>query len=288
MNTRRSTYSVLTAAALVAVLTGCSTGDDQPEPVTPENTSTSATPPDDAAATTSNSDGSATTGASPAAAPGETSAAPATSDAATTSTGPESGAALPTVPTDYADALVRAWGSGEQATVERLASPEAVQGLGDHGDAHWDQTSAEGAAGSTIVTYTNTESGDTLELRVDNQTASQGAEHAVAEARYTAAGDRQDAVPTVPTDYADTFVVAWGTDDQPAMARLATPAVIDTLGGHASPHWDRISSEGAAGSTIVTYSETETGDILTLRVQNELASTGAEHAIVEARFEPAP
>ena len=40
MNTRRSTYSVLTAAALVAVLTGCSTGDDQPEPVTPENTST--------------------------------------------------------------------------------------------------------------------------------------------------------------------------------------------------------------------------------------------------------
>ena len=121
------------------------------------------------------------------------------------------------------DALVQAWGSGDRARMEALGTAEVLHILGDQGGPHWDQTSVEGATGSTIVTYTNTDSGDTLELRVENEAASQGAEQSVVEARYTVAADNEDAVPTVPTDYADSLVVAWGTDDQATMERLATP-----------------------------------------------------------------
>ncbi|QDO88027.1 hypothetical protein FNH13_06420 [Ornithinimicrobium ciconiae] len=282
MRSRRSTTTVLTATALVALLAGCS-GNDQPEVVAPASTSTSppdssqaTTPPDNASATTSPMDTSHTTSDAGATSAPEDSGS-STSDASDTT--------LPTVPADYADALVQAWGSGDRARMEALGTAEVLHILGDQGGPHWDQTSVEGATGSTIVTYTNTDSGDTLELRVENEAASQGAEQSVVEARYTAAADAEDAVPTVPTDYADSLVVAWGTDDQATMERLATPEVIDTLGTKGSPHWERISAEGAAGSTIVTYRETESGEVLSLRVENELASQGGEHAVVEARFE---
>lgn len=274
MNSRRST-TIIAAASLVALLAGCSS-NDQPEPVSTGITSQTTSPPDDSQATTS---------------PPDSSDATSSPDAGSATSGEDVGAAdaaLPTVPAEYADAFVRAWGSGDQTTMTRLGTSDAVASLDSHGDTggpHWDQTSAEGAAGSTIVTYTNTESGDTLELRVQNETASQGAEHAVMEARYAAAADKQDAVPTVPTDYADALVVAWGTHDQSTMERLATTEVINTLDGHGSPHWDRISAEGAAGSTIVTYEETQTHEVLTLRVENALASQGAHQAVVEARFE---
>ena len=65
-----------------------------------------------------------------------------------------------------------------------MATPEVVHILGDGGGPHWQQTNAEGAAGSTIVTYENSQSGDVLTLRVDNATASKGADQAVVEARY--------------------------------------------------------------------------------------------------------
>lgn len=275
MNSRRSTTTLIAATSLVALLAGCS-GNDQPEPVSTPVTSTTSRS-DDSQATTSQPHESSSTAAPD--------AGSATSGEDVGATDGSSGAALPTVPGEYADALVRAWGSGDHMTVERMATAAVVHTLGDQGGPHWEQTSAEGAAGSTIVTYTNTESGDTLELRVQNETAGQGGEHAVKEARYTAAGDQQDAVPTVPTDYADALVVAWGTDDHASMERLATAEVIDILNGHGSPHWDRISAEGAAGSTIVTYEETQTHEVLTLRVENALVSQGAEQAVVEARFE---
>lgn len=193
-------------------------------------------------------------------------------DAATTSASPHSVSPSPVSPPD-------------QATMGRLATEEVIQHLADRGGAYWDRTSSEGAAGSTIVTYTNTESGDTLALRVENQLASQGAEQAVVEARYTDGPDSQAVPPTVPEDYADSLVVAWGEGDQATVQQLATDEVVQTLGEGGSPHWERISTEGAAGSTIVTYSETQTGQVLSLRVDNAQASQGAEHAVVEARLQ---
>ncbi|MCK0113365.1 hypothetical protein MWU75_14540 [Ornithinimicrobium sp. F0845] len=259
MDRRSTTTAIIATSALVALLSGCSGDNDQPTP-----TSTgSVVPPDDSQATAPST-------------PGET----ASGDAASGST-----SALPTVPTDYADHFVRAWGSDDQTTMARLATDEVVQSLDDRGGPHWDQTSAEGAAGSTIVTYTNTETGDTLALRLENELVGQGAGQAVVEAQYTTADDSQDALPTAPEDYADTLVVAWGEGDRAAMQRLATDEVVHTLGDRGSPHWERISTEGAAGSTIVTYTETQTGEVLTLRVDNAQADHCAEHSVVEARFE---
>lgn len=274
MNRRSTTTAILAAGTLVALLSGCAGDGDAPETVAP-NTSTA---PPDAASATTGSDAAGSTGAPPGGAD--------TAEDSSRATGPgDTQGALPTVPTDYADTLVRAWGSGDQPTMQRLATDEVIHTLGDRGGPSWEQTSAEGAAGSTIVTYTNTEDGDTLALRVQNSAVSAGEEHAVVEATYAPGGEGQDELPSAPTDYADTLVVAWGTEDQATLHRMATDEVVQTLGDHGSPNWSRISAEGAAGSTIVTYTETATGEVLVLRVDNVKASEGANHAVVEAHFE---
>ena len=93
---------------------------------------------------------------------------------------------IPTSPVDYADTLVQAWGLGDEDRMSQLASDEVVDdltGVAMPGGSHWDQTSADAGAGSSFVSYTNTENGATVDLRVENETASAGEQHAVVEVK---------------------------------------------------------------------------------------------------------
>ena len=96
------------------------------------------------------------------------------------------GAGFPTTPVDYADALIVAWGEGDESTMQDLAQPEAVHALEDismPGGPHWRQTGSDADAGSTFVTYTNSGDGTVVEVRVRNEDASNGQPNAVAEVK---------------------------------------------------------------------------------------------------------
>lgn len=72
----------------------------------------------------------------------------------------------------YADELVIAWGQDNTDRVEAFASDEVAKKLADHGNedgTHWRNSGAEGAAGTTYITYRNTETGEKMTLGVSNQ-----------------------------------------------------------------------------------------------------------------------
>lgn len=161
----------LTAATLAAslVLAGCASANDDSASGNGE-TSRSATTSEPASPTS--------TASSPRESP----------DASNDGDSPEASASesIPTDPVDYADALVQAWGLGDEDRMSRLASDEVVDdltGVAMPGGSHWDQTGADAGAGSSFVSYTNTENGATVDLRVENETASAGEQHAVVEAK---------------------------------------------------------------------------------------------------------
>lgn len=93
--------------------------------------------------------------------------------------------AVPDDPVEYADALVVSWGNGHTNTMEEFATAEVIDVLGEKGGPNWQRTASDGAAGSVYVTYTNQEDGRTLELRVNNEIASQSGSQAVVEAKFT-------------------------------------------------------------------------------------------------------
>ncbi|WP_256837880.1 hypothetical protein [Ornithinimicrobium faecis] len=277
MKSRRTSSTIVAATTLAVILAGCGGDEEEPEVLPHESASEQSDPPDDAAQDTADEPAEDSAGAT----------GPAEDSAGATDPAEDDGSAaagLPTVPVDYADALVVAWGSGDQNTMAQLGTDEVVHVLGDGGGPNWQQVSSEGAAGSTAVTYQDSETGDTLSLRVDNAAASEGAEQAVVQAKFTTAGD-EPALPTEPAAYADALVLAWGSGDQDTMAQLGTDEVVHILGDGGGPNWAQTGAEGAAGSTIVTYENSESGDVLTLRVDNAAASEGAEQAVVEARYE---
>ncbi|MCS4594654.1 hypothetical protein KTJ89_16810 [Brevibacterium sediminis] len=72
----------------------------------------------------------------------------------------------------YADELVIAWGQDNTDRVEAFANDEVAEKLSDHGNddgSHWRNSGAEGAAGTTYITYRNTETGEKMTLGVSNQ-----------------------------------------------------------------------------------------------------------------------
>lgn len=267
MQARRTSRLIVSTTALAVILAGCGEASEEPE-VTPAEGSTEQAEGESTAATDLPGDGDE--GGS--------------EGGAGQDPGGGAPADIPTVPADYADALVVAWGAGDQATMETLGTAEVVHILGDGGGPNWEQVSSEEYAASTSVTYANSQNGDTLALSVDNAVASEGAEQAVIQAKYTTAGDEEN-LPTEPVAYADALVVAWGAGEQELVSRLATPEVLHILGDGGGPHWDQTGSEGAAGSTHVTYENTESGDVLTLRVDNAAASEGGDQAVVEASYD---
>ena len=299
MKAHRTSSTVVGLTALAVILGGCGSTSEDPEVIPAENSSEQTGGPagdaTDEAGTTQGSGGDSTVTEGEAAGATDTQDdgqdgddGQAGDDGSDEGSGEGSGdgapADIPTVPVDYADALVVAWGAGDHATMEQLGTAEVVHILGDGGGPNWEQVDSDGAAGSTSVTYRNTESGDTLALRVDNAAASEGAEQAVVQAKYTVAGDEED-LPTEPAAYADALVVAWGASEQGLVSRMATPEVVHILGDGGGPNWEQTGAEGAAGSTYVTYENSESGDVLTLRVDNATASEGADQAVVEATYE---
>lgn len=191
MRSHRISSTIAAATTLAVVLGGCGSDAQEPE-VLPGESDSAGTSPDEAATTAEGTEGtsSADEGAGEDEPTEDVDASegedPVSDDGSAESGDGEDGddSGLPTVPDEYADALVVAWGAGDQGTMTRLGTEEVVHILGDGGGPDWAQTGSEGAAGSTIVTYQNSQSGDVLTLRVDNAGASEGAEQAVVEARY--------------------------------------------------------------------------------------------------------
>jgi hypothetical protein len=94
----------------------------------------------------------------------------------------------PIGPVTYADRLVRAWGRGDHAAVAAYATPTAARILFAHADpggAHWRRVAAQGAAGTTYVTYHDDAHGGHLVLAVGNFAEQDGQFHAVYDARFS-------------------------------------------------------------------------------------------------------
>lgn len=87
----------------------------------------------------------------------------------------------------YADELVRAFGTGSDVDVERLATDAVVKTLSEHGDSHasrWHRIAADSAAGSTYVAYTNLDTGEEMTLGVSNEKSADGDDEAVRQIRF--------------------------------------------------------------------------------------------------------
>lgn len=278
------TCTLITALTLTALLSACGGDADEPEVLAQETSSASSAPEDEAPEETESPADTGGETAEETGADETTEEPPADETGGDDETGGGEAGELPTVPVEYADALVVAWGAGDHATMEQFGTAEVVHILGDGGGPNWVQVDSAEYAGSTEVTYENTDSGDHLMLRVDHGILTEGGEQAVIQAEYTVAGDEVD-LPTEPAAYADALVVAWGAGEQAVVERMATPEVVHILGDGGGPTWQQTGAEGAAGSTIVTYENTDSGDVLSLRVDNAAASEGADRAVVEARYE---
>ncbi|MFJ2316132.1 hypothetical protein ACIOTN_05410 [Glutamicibacter sp. NPDC087661] len=94
---------------------------------------------------------------------------------------------LPSSATEYADALVVAWGNGSEAQMQQLATDQVVALLTGHsaaGGPNWSQTGSDAGAGSVFVSYENADDGSVLNLRVQSQVVGQGQEQGVVEANF--------------------------------------------------------------------------------------------------------
>jgi hypothetical protein len=189
-------------------------------------------------------------------------------------------------PVAYADDLVRAWGRGDHAQVDRLATASVARALftySDPGGVSWRRTGWQGAAGTIYVTYHDDARGGTVTLGVSDVLLSEGRQPAADQVRFS------QAHPIGPSSYADRLVRAWGRGDQTAAAIYATPRVEDLLFDHADPggsHWRRVASNGAEGTTYVTYHDDQHGGHLILAVQNAAEQDGQRHAVRDAHFTP--
>lgn len=93
-------------------------------------------------------------------------------------------------PVQYADALVRAWGAGNRAETARLAAPFVMNTLFAYstpGGAEWVRTSAQGAAGTTFVTYRDAARGGTVTVGIHNEAAYLRQLHAAYTVRFSRA-----------------------------------------------------------------------------------------------------
>lgn len=98
--------------------------------------------------------------------------------------------------------------------------------------------------------------------------------------------------PTDPTTYADELVRAWGNGNTDRVEAFASPGVVDELDAHRDDnvtHWDRMGTEGAAGTTYVDYVNTVTGETMSLGLPTEAVHNGGErgepHAVHSVRFQ---
>lgn len=189
-----------------------------------------------------------------------------------------------TNPVLLGDRLVRAWGRGDRAAAAALASASVVAALFGYatpGGVSWRRTGWQGAAGTIYVTYHDDARGGTVTLAVSDVLLSQGRQQAAYAVRFS------QARPLGPVGYADRLVRAWGRGDHAAVQHYATAAVASALWRHADPggaHWRRVVSQGAAGTTYVTYHDDAAGGTLTLAVGNAAEQDGRLRSVYDARF----
>jgi hypothetical protein len=186
----------------------------------------------------------------------------------------------------YADRLVRAWGSGEQAATSCYASTATARALtvqANPGGIHWRRTGTEGAAGTIYVTYHDDARGGDLTIGVQNVgLRGSGGWHAATSAKFRKEPKAYGAV-----DWSDNLIRAWGRGDTKWMAYYATPDVTKALtkisptGGSA---WRRIAADAGAGSTYVTYRNDVTGHQVVVGVSNIGLSQGDAHAADRVQY----
>jgi hypothetical protein len=90
-----------------------------------------------------------------------------------------------------------------------------------------------------------------------------------------------------PVQWSDNLVRAWGRGDTKWMSYYATPAVTRSLrhiAAVAGPNWRRVSAEGAAGTTYVTYRNAANGHHLTIGISNVGLSQGDAHAAYRIQY----
>ena len=186
----------------------------------------------------------------------------------------------------YADRLVRAWGRGDTAAANcyaTTATSRTLFGQATPGGIHWRRVSTEGAAGTIYVTYHDDARGGNLTIGVQNVglRAANGW-HAAYTAKFTGEPKAWNAV-----QWADNLVRAWGRGDAKWTAYYATPRAVQQLHAIAAkggPHWTRIASDGAAGTTYVTYRNDVTRHTLTIGVSNIGLSQGDAHAAYTVQY----
>lgn len=112
-----------------------------------------------------------------------------TGDPETTASASQSDMDFPTDPEDYTDALVEAWGEGEESAMKDLAAPQAVDALESYAmpdNTDWEQaesdTDSASEEGFVAVTYEEATYGTVVEFQVDEELVSNGQAHAVIEA----------------------------------------------------------------------------------------------------------
>jgi hypothetical protein len=188
----------------------------------------------------------------------------------------------------YADRLVRAWGRGDTkmtACYGTTPTVRALSGQASPGGIHWRRISAEGAAGTTYVTYHDDARGGNLVVGVQNaapELRGPGGWHAAYAVRFVNEPRAWNAV-----QWSDNLVRAWGRGDTKWMSYYATPAVTKALRQTAAkggPSWQRIASEGAAGTTYVTYRNSATGHRLVVGISNIGIAQGDAHVAYRIQY----
>jgi len=186
----------------------------------------------------------------------------------------------------YADRLVRAWGRGDQATTacySTSATMRALYAQATPGGIHWRRVSDEGALGTIYVAYHDDARGGNLMVGVQNAGfRGPGGWHAATSARFSGEPRAWNAV-----QWSDNLVRAWGRGDTRWMSYYATPAVtkyLRSISPTGGPSWRRVESDGAAGTTYVTYRNGANGHHLTIGVSNIAISQGDAHAAYRAQY----
>jgi hypothetical protein len=152
-----------------------------------------------------------------------------------------------------------------------------------------------GAAASTTVAAGGSTSTPELASTTATTAAPEETTTTAAEATTTTAeGDVGDDGPVIPTnaeDYAIAFIEAWATGDQETALALGTQEAVDTIfafepgGEEGSPAvWTLDHCEGAAGSSFCTFTAGGDPEVV-VRVLNEAASLGQQHAVSEVRVD---
>lgn len=182
----------------------------------------------------------------------------------------------------YAEDLVSAWGAGDTAEVNAMATADVAQTLltyANPGGAGWVHTSSRAISGITFSSFVDRFAAKALVVGVLDSAVD--GDHAAVIARFV---DYPEAKMT-PKLYAIDLVAAWGSGDDTRVDAMATDDVAATLRDFADPggdEWKNTSSRTISGITFSSFVNRDAGMALVLGVQD--SEIDGEDAAVIARF----